>query len=263
MNPNADWDARAYHRVSDPQFSWGIRVLDRLALRGDERVADVGCGTGRLTRELRARVPRGWVVGVDRSATMLAQARASLHDIDLPLVHADAAALPFANAFDVIFSTATFHWVLDHEALFRSLLAALRPGGRLHAQCGGASNLARLRTRAAALIRRDPFAEHFQSGWHEPWLYAGTAETKARLRSVGFTAVGASLERAPVIFQTSEEFRGFAETVCLRPYLHRLPPALRPSFTDELVKAAAADDPRFELDYARLNLSAQKPERTS
>ncbi len=67
---------------------------------------------------------------------MLDTAAPMLTGIRVPVVRADAARLPFAEAFDVIFSTATFHWVLDHDALFASLFNALKAGGRLHAQCG-------------------------------------------------------------------------------------------------------------------------------
>ncbi|HSL24076.1 MAG TPA: methyltransferase domain-containing protein [Vicinamibacterales bacterium] len=255
----ADWDAGAYHRVSAPQVEWGRRVLDRLALEGHEHVIDIGCGTGRLTREVAARVPQGRVVAVDRSASMLRRAGEHLAGASVALVRASADSLPFAGQFDVVFSTATFHWVLDHEALFRSLFAALRPGGRLHAQCGGGPNLARLRGRAADLIRTPVFAPHFASGWREPWHYAEPDATKRQLREAGFTAVTAWLEPAPVTFPGAEEFRMFAEAVCLHPYLGRLPEPLKVLFADALVNRAAADDPPFTLDYCRLNLGGVRP----
>ena len=259
MDLTTDWDAGVYHRVSGPQFEWGLRVLDALVLQGDERVVDVGCGTGRLTRELRARVPRGCVVAVDRSETMLAQARHNLADLGVPAVRADAAALPFLDEWDVIFSTATFHWVLDHDALFRSLFAALRRGGRLHAQCGGGPNLARLRRRAADVMSRAPFVEHFQTGWSEPWQYADPETSERRMIAAGFQHVVTSLEAAPITFASEADFRTFVDTVCLRPYLTLLPSHLRPAFSDEIVGAAAGDDPPFVLDYWRLNLAGAKP----
>jgi trans-aconitate methyltransferase len=254
----SDWDATGYHQVSQPQFEWGLRVLERLSLRGDERVLDVGCGTGRLTRQVVQRVPRGPVIGVDRSATMLARAAAHLATDRVGLVRANAAALPFAGAFDVVFSTATFHWVLDHDALFRSIFTALRPGGRLHAQCGGGPNLSRLRNRAAALMRTEPFRSDVKAGWREPWHYADAATTESRLKMAGFDEVTATLEAAPVRFDTAEEFRSFAETVCLHPYLNCIPEELRPRFTDTLVDLASADDPPFVLDYWRLNMSGTR-----
>lgn len=255
----ADWDAATYHVVSAPQQEWGRRVLDRLALEGSESVADVGCGTGRLTAELLARVPRGRLTAIDRSPAMLSRARQHLRSPRVAWVRASADALPFRAAFDVVFSTATFHWVLDHDALFSSLFEALKPGGLLHAQCGGGPNLARLRRRAAHLVTQPPFATHF-AGWQEPWQYSDPASTERRLRAAGFRDVSTSLEQAPVRFERPVEFRAFCENVCLHPYLNRLPIDTRASFADELVKLAESDDPSFVLDYWRLNLTARKPD---
>ena len=108
----ADWNAERYHAVSTPQQAWGRRILDRLALQGVEHVLDIGCGTGRVTSEIAARVPAGRVVGVDRSAAMLETAQPWLreHAAGAMLVRADGAALPFQRAFDAEFSGATFPW---------------------------------------------------------------------------------------------------------------------------------------------------------
>ena len=73
-----EWNAPTYHRVSSPQFTWGQAVLDRLPLRGDETVLDVGCGTGRLTELLAGRLPHGRAIGIDQSANMLATARTAM-----------------------------------------------------------------------------------------------------------------------------------------------------------------------------------------
>ena len=131
-----DWDAARYHRVSDPQRSWGLRVLERLDARDGERILDIGCGTGRLTAEIASRVPGTRVVGVDRSRTMLAEARRRASG--LTLGQADATRLPLRDrTFDAVFSTATFHWVHDHATLFAEISRVLVPGGRLVAQAGG------------------------------------------------------------------------------------------------------------------------------
>ncbi len=105
-----EWDAATYHRVSEPQHAWGLRVLDRLQLRGGEHVLDAGCGSGRVTHALaeRAKAVGGRVVGADRSVQMTRVARTTLA-ADTPVVAADLLALPFRRAFDVVFSTATFH----------------------------------------------------------------------------------------------------------------------------------------------------------
>lgn len=257
-----EWDARSYHTLSQPQFEWGQRVLASLSLAGNEIVIDAGCGTGRLTALLADRLPDGHVVAIDRSLNMTVVARETLsgraRHVDVAL--ADLLALPFSAAFDVIFSTATFHWVLDHDALFAQLGAALRAGGRLHVQCGGGGgNLTRLHDRAHELMASARFAPHFVA-WQEPWEYAAPGVTRQRLERAGFTGIDVSTEPAPVSFPDADAYRAFVSTVVLRTFLARLPDeSLRKSFLDAIVEQAAADHPPFELDYVRLNIRARHP----
>jgi trans-aconitate 2-methyltransferase len=255
----SDWNATSYHELSKPQQAWGQRVLDRIALHGTEHALDVGCGTGRLTAALAHRLPRGRVIGVDRSESMLETARAWV-DAEAPgtaLVLADAAALPFSRAFDVVFSTATFHWVHDHAALFRSIIAALRPGGRLVAQCGGGANIALLHARAERMMRTR-YLPWFD-GWRDPWHFADVESTRRRLAGAGFVEIDVSLEEAPTTFPTAREFADFITTVCVRTHLARLPRADHQAFVNELTVAAAGDSPAFTLDYWRLNIAARRP----
>jgi trans-aconitate 2-methyltransferase len=256
----ADWNARQYHQISAPQQAWGRCVLERIAFNGDESVLDLGCGTGRLTALVAERVPRGMVVAFDRSSSMLFEAQPWLKSQTprVSIVMGDGASLPFVRAFDVIFSTATFHWILDHGALFRSVITALRRGGRLEAQCGGGPNLARLRARAADLAREPRFARYFED-WSEPWHYADEATTRRRLEATGFEAIEVNLEPAPVRFESPTEFADFITTVCIRPHLSQLPPADRAPFTTELTVGSAADEQPFTLDYWRLNIRARRP----
>ena len=259
-----EWDAGAYHRLSEPQFAWGMRVLNRLDLRGDERVLDAGCGSGRLTTELRARLPRGTVVATDLSFNMVVAARVTLAERfrdRWQLVNCAAQELPFRERFDVIFSTATLHWVTDHPALFISLHEALAPGGRLHAQCGGGPNLAALHARAGELKASREFSSHF-GGWRDPWEFADAATTAARLRAAGFSDIETSLEHAPTALSDAATYREFIRKVVLRPYLLYLPDdSSRDRFVGDLTGQAAADTPPYMLDYWRLNLTAKRPER--
>jgi trans-aconitate 2-methyltransferase len=256
----SDWNAERYHDLSLPQQAWGRRVLERLPLQGSEYVLDLGCGTGRLTEEIHRRLPRGRVVGADRSGRMLDAAAMWLCERapGAPIVQADAAALPFRRAFDAVFSNATFHWILDHAALFRSIITALKPGGRLVAQCGGSGNLAVLRARADRLRAGTRFAAFFDD-WTEPWYYADVESTRRRLAAAGFIDIDVSLEDMPTPFDGAELFQAFVATVCVRHHLDRLPPREQQAFLRELTLAAAADSPPLTLDYWRLNISARRP----
>ena len=256
----SEWDATSYHRISDPQVAWGRAVLARLELRGNEHVIDAGCGTGRLTRELAARLPHGRLIGLDASVDMLLQARAHLADCEpeVQVVQASLPAMPFAGWADVVFSTATFHWVLDHPSLFANICAALKSGGFLLAQCGGAGNLDAARAPAADVMRLPAFARYFDS-WAGAWEFASDRVTAERLRASGFVDIHTNLEDAPVVFESEDAYRAFVTTVVFRLHLARLPDNLRTAFMDELVARARVLPQKFTLDYRRLNIRARRP----
>lgn len=247
MKPR-DWDARVYDRVSAPQVAMAGPVIERLALRGDETVLDAGCGSGRVTRLLIERLPRGRVIAVDAAPSMVDEARAALGG-DAEVMHSDLAELELGERVDVVFSNAVFHWVPDHDALFARLHAALRPGGRLVAQCGGAGNVERFHATAQEVGEADPFAEHL-AGWVGPWNFAGREDTERRLVEAGFRDVRVWLEPHPVVPEYTLEY---LRTVCLGHHVERLPEHLR----DEYVAAVAerCGQP-LELDYVRLNMDA-------
>ncbi|MEZ5291945.1 MAG: methyltransferase domain-containing protein [Vicinamibacterales bacterium] len=261
MTTSGEWNADAYHRVSSPQTTWGEKVLARLALAGDERAIDAGCGSGRLTASLAARLPNGHVLAIDRSANMLAVARTNLRPVFGRRVSYVRAALPLVPVqgwADVVFSTATFHWIDDHAALFAHLFAALAPGGRLHAQCGGGPNLARAHALAEDVMQRPAFAPFF-TGWTGVWRFASAEDTSDRLRAAGFQDVRTDLEEAPTTLATADDYRAFVTTVIYHPHLARLPLDRHGPFIDEITALAAEGTPPFTLDYWRLNMTARRP----
>jgi trans-aconitate methyltransferase len=231
-------------------------------LRGDEWLMDAGCGTGRLTAQLLQSLPRGRVVGVDLSQNMLAATQDFLSPDfggKFLLVAADLQDLPFEQVFDGIFSTAAFHWVLDHERLFRSLFRALRPGGWLQAQCGGGPNLARLRQRIGELAKTTKYKQYF-GGFREPWTFDDAETAAAIMGRAGFTEVDTSLESALTILEGSMQYSEFLGTIILRQHLRRIPDdESRTAFVAALTGEAETDNPPFSLDYWRLNLSAKVP----
>jgi trans-aconitate 2-methyltransferase len=245
------WDAATYHRVSAAMDGMARGVLDRLPLRGDETVLDAGCGTGRITALLAERLPRGRVIGVDADPRMVARAREHLGG-RAEVLQADLTALELPEPVDAVFSTATFHWIADHDRLFARLHAALRPGGRLVAQCGGRGNIATQLAAADAVAAREPYAGAF-AGWSRPHHFAGPEETAARLEAAGFAAVRCWLTPNPVV---PDEPLAYLATVTLGAHLDRLPPDRHEAFVREV--AALLPEP-ITVDYVRLNLDAERP----
>jgi trans-aconitate 2-methyltransferase len=249
-----DWDAATYDRVSAPQVEWAQKVLERLPLSGDETVLDAGCGSGRVTQLLLERLPRGHVVAVDSAPSMVEHAREALDPQRTTVLQANLTELVLDEPVDAVFSNAVFHWIADHDALFARLHAALRPGGRLVAQCGGEGNVERFHQAARAVARDDPYAPYL-AGWQGPWNFASAERTAARLERAGFTEVETWLEPAPV---TPPDPITFVRTVCLGPHLRQLPAELRERYVGAVCERSGTT-----LDYVRLNICAlsRPPER--
>ena len=242
-----DWDARTYDRVADPQTRWGSVVLDRLPLEGDETVLDAGCGTGRVTEQLVERLPRGRVIALDGSPSMIEAARERLERFGdrVEYVVADLGQpLPIDDPVDAILSTATFHWIADHDALFRNLAAVTRPGGRLVAQCGGVGNVESV---MQVLARTG-------DGWLGSKHYATPRDTERRLMAAGYVDVACWLTDEPTRFEPGEPFATFLRTVVLGDHVDRLPPPERDAF----VKSVVDQLPEPVLDYVRLNITARR-----
>jgi trans-aconitate 2-methyltransferase len=245
----SEWDAETYDSISDPQFAWGMEVLDRLELGGDEAALDAGCGSGRVTEQLLDRLPSGSLLAVDGSEAMVEKARERLGDRASYLV-ADLSELEIDDPVDLIFSTATFHWILDHERLFGRLRAALRPGGRLVAQCGGEGNVAQHAEAIETVASRPDFAPHF-GDVPAMWNFASPEETESRLRAAGFAEVRCWLEPKPV---TPDDPLRFTMTATMVPQLERLPREMRLPFA----QAVLEESPKpLTLDYVRLNIEAR------
>jgi trans-aconitate 2-methyltransferase len=226
-----------------------MEVLERLELQGDETAIDAGCGSGRVTEELVKRLPRGHVLAVDASEAMVAKARERLGS-GVDYLVADLSELEIEEPVDLVFSTATFHWITDHDRLFRRLRAAIRPGGRLVAQCGGEGNVAQHAAAIRAVASRPEFAPHL-ADLAGMWNFAGPDETEARLRRAGFAETRCWLQPKPV---TPPDPLAFTTTVTLGPHLARLPQELRRPFAESVL--ALAEKP-LTLDYVRLNIEAK------
>ncbi len=257
--PGVRWNASDYHRSASAQTGWGREVHDRLGLRGDERLVDLGCGDGRLTAELAARVPRGAVTGVDADADMIRFARRHHARENVSYLLGDARRFGLGRKVDVVVSTAALHWVAEQAQVLATCRAHLDPGGRIHFQMGGRGNCAEVLAAAEEVARRSPWAAHLQP-FSSPWHFQAPEEYRALLPGCGFRAVRAELLPRDMAHDSPEGLRAWMRTTWM-PVLARVPEPLRADLVEAITAAYLARRPpdvqgRTHVDMVRLEVEA-------
>ena len=257
-----EWDAGAYEVVSAPQTSWGATFLglflERRGLRGDEAVLDAGCGTGKVTEMLLGRLPEGRILAVDGSEAMVEAARRRFAgEPRVRVERQDLLSLEVEEPVDVIFSTATFHWIKDHDRLFRRLAAALKAGGQLAAQCGGEGNISRATKAVEEVVREERFREYFED-FSDDKYYADPASTRERLRAAGFEDIEVWMHDERTSFGSVEDLARFLGTVVLGGHMKRLPEREQEPFVLAVAEKVAAYEEPPVMDYVRLNILARR-----
>ena len=238
------WSAADYARVGGFVAELGAAALDLLDPQPGERIIDVGCGEGTLTRKI---VEHGaTVLGIDNSPDMNEAARAN--GINAILLAAEE--LPFSSEFDAAFSNATLHWVLEKEQAARAIFRSLKASGRFAGEMGGEGNLAKLREALdEELIIRGYVPPVEASNW-----YASPEEFANVYEAAGFRQVDARLIERPTPIE-----HGIAQwvTTFRRGWLDRadVPEAERAE-----IGAAVADRVGSNIaDYVRLRFIMRKP----
>jgi len=253
-----EWDAGEYEKLSAPQTRWGVEVLRRVDVRGDEAAIDAGCGTGRVTELLLAKLPGGTVLAIDGSQAMVEAARRRFAgEPRVRVERQDLLSLEVEERVDLIFSTATFHWIWDHDRLFANLARAIKPGGRLVAQCGGEGNILRATKATRETMQEERFLEYFV-GWQDDKYYADAESTARRLEAAGFEEVETWLHEEVAAFDSVDELARFLGTIVLGGHLEKLPQEDRGPFAAAVAEKVVAVDGRPALDYVRLNMMARR-----
>jgi trans-aconitate 2-methyltransferase len=245
-----EWDAASYADLSMPHVGWGRRTLGRLPLDGTETVLELGCGTGRDTEALLAALPRGRVLALDGSATMVEHTRTRCGGADgtadgrLTVLQADLRQpldLPDASV-DAVFSVATLHWVPDHTAVFAELARVLRPGGRMALDYGGPGNVAEV---GAALVELGRAYDEVR--------FPDAEQESAALAAAGFATFEVHVRREPP-FVPGEHLTEYLRTICLGRQLI----GLEGPDADALVADVAARLPGGAINYVRTEVDARR-----
>ena len=243
-----EWDAQRYATHARFVADLGMPVLELLAPRPGERILDLGCGDGVLTRKLTELGCAA--VGVDASPDMVREAQALGVDARL----ADGADLDFDAEFDAVFSNAALHWMsADPDRVIRGVARALRPGGRFVGEFGGHGNVAAIIVALLAVLRR----RGIDGTELHPWFFPTPAEYRDRLEAQGFT-----VERIDLIPRPTPLPTGMAAWLATfaDPFLRSIPHAQREQVRAEAVELLrpVLEDKSgaWTADYVRLRFAA-------
>ena len=275
----SDWDAADYVAHSAAQQLWARELIEKLRLRGDEAVLDIGCGDGRATAMIAERLPRGSALGVDSSPSMIAKAReqfptagksrsaggaagkdggAGLANLTFRLM--DARALDLPPAYDVAFSTAALHWMSDHRAILRGVRAALVPGGRLLFEMGGRGNIAEALAVVDEVVAR-PRWRGFFDGFVAPHHFFGREEYEIWLPEAGFDVSRIRVFERDMPHAGRAALLGWLRTTWFT-YVDRVPQELAAAFVEEVADAYEAAHPPdgdgvYHVQLMRLEVEAR------
>ena len=255
-----EFDAQYYQRASAHQQEWGRRLIAELGLQGHEHILDVGSGDGSLTRKLARSVPRGSVLGLDASAQMV-EAAQKLQEPNLRFVRMDILDANFREEFDVVFSSATLHWVKDHRRLLGVLYGALKPGGVVRLSFAGEGNCSRLIATLDEVMAKPPY-ETAYSGFVWPWYMPAVESYEPLVREVAFSSARVWGEVADRHFPSVEAMIGWIDQPSLVPFRQYLDAATGERFREEVIarmigRAHESDGRCFET-FRRINVLARK-----
>ena len=263
----AAWNPVEYAANSAVQQSWARELMAQLALRGDEKILDVGCGDGKITAELARAVPHGFVTGVDASAEMIAFARKTFPSAttgNLEFQIADAREIGGSAAtgtFDLVFSNAALHWVDDHEKFLRGAAAVLQTGGKLMVSCGGKGNAHDVFLALRPEMRLARWREFFR-GMPLPYFFYAPAAYEKWLPKYGFKITTLKLAPKDATYTGAKGFATWLRTTWL-PFTQRVPENLREEFIAAVTARYVAKHPpdatgQVDVRMVRLEIEAVK-----
>jgi len=255
-----EFDGDKYARVSSHQKEWGARLIGELDLKGDERILDLGCGDGALSAKLADLVPQGSVLGIDASRGMIEVAAKHVR-ANLRFELLDIGALAFSDAFDVVFSNATLHWVKDHRRLLANTLAVLSPGGVLRFNFGAEGNCANFNRIVKSAMADERFSRYF-AGFDWPWYMPRLSEYEALLAEFPFRDARAWIENADRHFGDAAAITGWIDQPSIVPFLARVAEADKGAFRNAIVERMLAEtrqsDGTYFETFRRMNVFARK-----
>jgi trans-aconitate 2-methyltransferase len=264
MMKNFKWDPEDYKKHSKSQQKWAQELVEKLHLKGNETLLDIGCGDGKVTHEIAYYLSQGFVVGIDSSPDMIKLAKNKYSQDNIPnlqFMEMDARKLTFNNEFDIVFSNATLHWVKDHLKVLEGILRALKKNGRALLQMGGYGNAADIIQILKEMLKEPPWYHYFKN-FQFPYGFYAPEEYEQWIKIVGFSKQRIELIPKDMVHQNQDGLEGWIRTTWL-PYTEKIPEDKKPEFIHELAsryikKFPPNDEGNIYIGMVRLEVDILK-----
>lgn len=255
-----EFDGEKYKKASKHQKEWGNSLISELSLRGSENILDLGCGDGGLTEQLAQLVPDGTVLGIDASAGMIAAAQKRISP-NLKFTKMDINSMEFQNKFDVIFSNAALHWIMDHEKLLGNSFRALKDGGTILWDFAGDGNCSNFFAVVRELICNKKYKQYFNDfSW--PWYMPKKSDYETMIAASGFSTYYVAEVNRDRFFPSEDDLIKWIDQPSIVPFLDVIPDETKVEFRQDVISAMLkrtlkADGTCFET-FRRIHVKARK-----
>lgn len=260
MDKVFEFDGYKYKNASSHQKEWGNKIISELYLKGNERILDLGCGDGILTKRLSELVPKGYVVGIDSSQGMIDTAK-ELKSSNLSFRLLNINDIDFIEEFDIIFSNATLHWILNHKKLLLNIYKALERNGIVRFNFAGDGNCSNFFAVINDVIQLDEFKDCF-TDFQWPWYMPTIDEYKALVESCSFKKINIWEENADRFFQTKNDMIKWIDQPSIVPFLKMVNEKQKDKFRDiviiKMVNRTEQPDGTYFETFRRINVYAKK-----
>lgn len=260
MNNVFEFDGDKYKKASTHQKEWGNKLISEFKLIGDEKILDLGCGDGVLTKQLSDLVPNGYVLGIDSSQGMINTAK-EIESHNLSFQQLSINDVDFVDKFDIIFSNATLHWVLDHKLLLANSYKALKQNGIIRFNFAGDGNCSTFFTVIKEVMSLKEFKDNFNE-FQWPWYMPTINEYTKLVDSCDFNNIEIWEENADRFFSTKDDMIKWIDQPSIVPFLKLVAEGQKDKFRNivinEMTKRAEQTDGRCFETFRRINVYAKK-----
>jgi trans-aconitate methyltransferase len=253
MDEKHNWNALENERHSSAQFIWAKELIEKMALRGDEALLDLGCGEGKISAILARLLPQGRVTGIDSSEAMINHARKSFTQAQYPNLEfqqMDGAKITFEDCYDVVFSNAALHWMKDQARVLEGVKRALKPQGRFVFQMGAKNNAKEIAYTFLDVMISSSWSLYFQE-IPSPYRFYDPDEYLDLLTGAGLKSLRLDLIPRDMVQKGREGLAGWVRSTWF-PYTERVPENLRENFIAEFIERYLDKNPLDEQGLAHV-----------